>query len=672
MKGGKLRGKAKKLALAIFAVAGVGGLVFSAKLDDKWKEAALKTYVPPGQYDEFYVFFSGGFNGQIGVHGIPSGRNLRTIPVFSVNPENGYGYSEETKALLMTSHGWIPWDDTHHPELSQTNGVPDGRWLFINANNTPRVARIDLSEFRTVEIIEIPNSAGNHPSSFVTPNTEYITAPTRFSVPIPQKDYPIAEYKKWAKGTVTFIKVDNSPGEKNNRMSIAFQLLVPGFDYDLAHCGKGPSYGWCFFTSYNTEQAHTLLEINASQKDKDFILAVNWKRAEQCLAEGKGKKMKTLYYHNYVDPKTGIAKSEKKTEVTILLPKDCPGVAYFLPTPKSPHGVDVSPDGKYIVGNGKLSLNQPVHSFEKMVNAIKNKEFVGEIEGIPILKYDSILHCEVKNICLGPLHTEFDDKGYAYTSCFISSEVVKWDPKTCEVKDRIPVYYSIGHLVIPGGDSAKPWGKYLIAMNKITKDRYLPTGPELPHAAQLIDISGEKMKLLLDFPTHGEPHYAQMIPAELVVKRQKKIYDLEKNEHPYAVKSEEEAMKKGVVRKCDESGKCEVHIYMAAIRSHFTPDNIEGIKVGDVVYFHVTNIEQDWDIPHGFAMFGAKNSNILIMPGETLTLKWIPEKPGVYPFYCTDFCSALHQEMQGYVRVSPKDADVKLCWSLGDQKRCAE
>ena len=664
MKGGRFR----KVALAVAALAGLSVVFSQTKhLSKEWEEAAKRVYVPPGQYDEFYVFFSGGFNGQIGVHGIPSGRNLRMIPVFSVNPENGYGYSEETKAMLMTSHGFIPWDDSHHPELSQTNGVPDGRWLFINANNTPRVARIDLSEFRTVEIIEIPNSAGNHPSSFITQNTEYVTAATRFSVPIPQKDYPISDYKKWAKGTITFIKVDNSKGEKNNRMDIAFQLLVPGYDYDLAHCGKGPSHGWCFFTSYNTEQAHTLLEINASKKDKDFILAVNWKRAEQCLAEGKGKKMKTLYYHNYVDPKTGIAKSEKKTSVTILLPKDCPGVAYYLPTPKSPHGVDVSPDGEYIIGGGKLSVNQPIHSFSKMLKAIENKQFVGEAEGIPILKYEAVNHCEVKNICLGPLHTEFDGKGYAYVSCFISSEVVKYDYKACKVVDRIPVYYSIGHLVIPGGDSAKPWGKYLIAMNKITKDRYLPTGPELPHAAQLIDISGDKMKMLLDFPTHGEPHYAQMIPANLVTKHQKKIYELGKNKHPYAVKSEDEAIRKGVVRK----GR-EVHIYMSAIRSHFTPDNIEGIKVGDTVYFHVTNIEQDWDIPHGFAMFGADVPNILIMPGETLTIKWKPEKPGVYPFYCTDFCSALHQEMQGYVRVSPRNVKVKTCWWTGNKKRCAD
>jgi nitrous-oxide reductase len=93
------------------------------------------------------------------------------IPVFAVDPEKGWGYSEETKAMLNTSHGFVPWDDLHHPELSQTNGEIDGRWLFGNANNTPRVARLDLTTFRTAEIIELPNSAGNHSSPFITENT---------------------------------------------------------------------------------------------------------------------------------------------------------------------------------------------------------------------------------------------------------------------------------------------------------------------------------------------------------------------------------------------------------------------------------------------------------------------------------------------------------------------
>ncbi|MFN3939749.1 MAG: nitrous oxide reductase, partial [Chitinophagales bacterium] len=120
--------------------------------------AAEKVYVAPGQYDEFYLFASGGFSGQIGVYGLPSGRLLRVIPIFSVDAEKGYGFSEESKNMLNTSHGFVPWDDAHHPQLSQTNGEVDGKWIFINGNNTPRIARVDLTTFTTKEIIEIPNT----------------------------------------------------------------------------------------------------------------------------------------------------------------------------------------------------------------------------------------------------------------------------------------------------------------------------------------------------------------------------------------------------------------------------------------------------------------------------------------------------------------------------------
>ena len=616
--------------------------------------AASKVYVAPGEQDEFYTFMSGGFSGQVSVYGLPSGRLLRVIPVFSVDAEKGYGFNEETKPLLNTTYGFIPWDDSHHPELSQTDGVPDGRWLFINGNNTPRIARIDLSTFETVEIIEIPNTGGNHSSPFTTQNTEYVVAGTRFSVPFPQEDVALDTYKENFKGALSFISVDNESGE----MDLAFQILVPGYDYDLAHSGKGKSDGWTFFTTYNTEQSGTLKEVNASQNDKDYIAAVNWKKAEEYLAQGKAKDFPTSYMSNRYDESTQMATSETIESVKVLIPSECPGLIYYLPTPKSPHGVDVDPTGEYIVGNGKLSADLTVHSFDKMIAAIENEAFEGEVDGIPVLQFEEVTAGVVQSGGLGPLHTEFDANGNAYTTFFISSEVVKWKLGTWEVVDRVPCYYSVGHLVIPGGDSQKPWGKYMVAMNKITKDRYLPTGPELTQSAQLYDISGEKMELLLDFPTVGEPHYAQAIAADLVVSKSRKIYELGENNHPHAVKSEDETR---VVREGNV-----VRVYMTSIRSHFAPDNIEGIKVGDKVYFHLTNLEQDWDTPHGISVLGAQNAELLVMPGQTETLLWEPIKPGVFPFYCTDFCSALHQEMQGYIRVSERNANVPLKWSVGE------
>jgi nitrous-oxide reductase len=448
--------------------------------------------------------------------------------------------------------------------------------------------------------------------------------------------------------------------DNEGHMNIAFQILLPAFDYDLAHSGKGKSHGWTFFTTYNTEESHTLKEVNASQNDKDFIAAINWKKAEEYLAQGKGKDVPGAHMVNRYNEKTHMATSTEIKTVKVLTPEDCPGLVYFLPTPKSPHGVDVDPSGEYIVGSGKLSADLTVHSFTNMLSAIEENAFETTIEGIPVLQYDKVVAGVVARPGLGPLHTEFDDHGNAYTTFFISSEVVKWKLGTWEVLDRVPSYYSVGHLMIPGGDSRKPQGKYMVALNKITKDRYLPTGPEMNHSAQLFDISGDKMKLLLDFPTIGEPHYAQGISADRIAPKSKKFYPIEENEHQYRALGEKET-------KVERTGNV-VRIYMTSIRSHFSPDNIEGVKVGDEVYIHLTNLEQDFDVPHGLAIQGAQNSELLVMPGQTETMLWRPQREGVYAFYCTDFCSALHQEMQGYIRVSPANSNTPIKWSLGDEE----
>jgi nitrous-oxide reductase len=619
--------------------------------------AASKVYVAPGEYDEFYAFLSGGYSGQISVWGLPSARMLKVIPVFSQDPETGYGYSEETKALLETSYGFIPWDDSHHPHISQTDGDADGRWIFINGNNTPRIARIDLSTMETKEIIEIPNTGGNHASSFVTSNTEYVVGATRFSIPYEKDmDVPIEAYGEDFDGAISFVSVDPD----NGRMDLDFQILVPPYNYDLGRAGKGPSADWFFFTTYNTEKAHTMLEVQASRHDKDVIAAVNWRKAAELVEQGHGELVSAEYYHNYYDGDNGMAISTVNNDGVILLdPEEIDeDFIYFMPTPKSPHGVDIDPTGEYIVAGGKLATVIPVHSFSRMLEAIENEAFDEYRDGIPVLNYDATIAGEVENPGLGPLHTEFDGQGNAYTSVYISSEIVKFSLETFEVLDRIDAYYSIGHLMITGGDTRNPDAQYMLGLTKTAKDRYLPTGPKQNHPAQLYDISGDRMELLLDFATIGEPHYAQGIRADKIMENNKRIYELESNTHPYRTGAAD--------ARVERDGDI-VRVYMTSIRSHFRPDNIEGIRVGDTVYFHLTNVEQEWDVVHGLAIKGSNNAEILVVPGQTKTLKWEPKRPGIYPFYCTAFCSALHQEMQGYVRVSPADSDVPLSFGTGGQ-----
>ncbi len=577
-------------------------------------EAAVATYVAPGDLDEYYLFYSGGHSGNVFVAGIPSMRHIATIPVFTPYPSTGYGFDKGSREML----GEYTWGDVHHPALSETNGDYDGRWLFVNDNANNRVARIDLRDFKVKQILgPIPNVSGYHGGSFVTPNTEYILAASRFSVPLPKGTYaPVEEYATRYKGVVSGIAVDPKTGE----MSVGWQVLMPPFNFDLGDAGKGPSHGWAFWTSYNAERAIGKLEVTSTQRERDYIAAVNWKAAEQAIREGK---------FTMIDG------------VKVIDPKAVPGVVYLIPCSKSPHGVDVSPDGRYIIASGKLASITTVFNIEKILTAIQNKNFMGEEDGIPVLNYDAVKDAEV-NVGLGPLHTVFDDRGYAYTSLFVESAVAKWKLGTWEVVDKIPVSYNIGHLAAAEGDTVSPDGKYLVALNKLSHGRHLGVGPSQPESSQLIDISGEKMKLLYDAFTEPEPHYAQMIKADKL--KPIEVYPKEENTHPHAIWDVKDA-------KIERRGN-EVVVKMVAVRSSFEPWKIE-VNQGDKVIIHLTNIEQTTDELHGFAI-GEYNINVVVDPGETKTIEFVARKPGVFPYYCTNFCSALHQEMQGYLLVKPR------------------
>ncbi len=577
-------------------------------------EAAVATYVAPGDLDEYYLFYSGGHSGNIYVAGVPSMRHISTIPVFTPYPATGYGFDKESKEML----GGFTWGDAHHPSISETNGDYDGRWLFISDNANNRMARVDLRDFKVKQILgPIPNVSGNHCSSFVTPNTEYVLAGSRFSVPLPKGTYaPIEQYATTYKGVVAGITIDPKTGQ----MSVGWEILMPPFNYDLGDAGKGASNGWAFWTCYNSERATGKLEVTSTQKDRDYIAAVNWREAEKAIKENKFKMI-------------GGTK--------VIDPKDAPGVVYLLPCSKSPHGVDVSPDGKYIIGSGKLQSITTVYNIEKVQTTIQNKDFTGNEDGIPVLNYEHIKDAEV-NVGLGPLHTQFDDQGYAYTSLFVESAVAKWKLGTWEVVDKIPIMYNIGHLATAEGDTAHPNGKYLVALNKLSHGRHLSVGPSQPESTQLIDITGEKMKLLYDAFTEPEPHYSQLIKADKL--KPIEVYAKEENKNPNAIWDVKDA---SVTR-----ASSDVKIKMVAVRSSFEPNKIE-VNQGDKVTIHITNIEQTTDELHGFGL-SEYNINVVIDPGETKTIEFVANKPGVYPYYCTNFCSALHQEMQGYLLVKPK------------------
>jgi nitrous-oxide reductase len=575
--------------------------------------AAEKTYVPPGDLDQYYMFASGGHSGQVYIYGIPSMRHLTTIPVFTPYPATGYGFDDESKEML----GELTWGDVHHPALSETNGDYDGRWLFVNEMNG-RMARIDLRDFKTKQILgPVPNVSGNHGSSFITPNSEYAIMSSRFPVPIPKGTaVPVDRFATDYKGVAAGIKIDPKTGQ----MSVGWQVVLPPFDWDIGDAGKKVSDGWIFLTSYNSERATGKLEVTASQRDRDYIVAIDWRAAEKAAAEGKGDLI---------------------GGVKVLDPRKVPGLVYLMPCGKSPHGVDVSPDGKYVIGSGKLQGVTTAYNFEKVLTAIKNKDFIGDEDGIPVLKYESIKDAEVP-VGLGPLHTQFGPDGIAYTSLFVDSAIASWKLGTWEVIDKVPMSYSTGHLSAAEGDTVSPDGNWVVGLNKLSHGRHLSVGPSQPESSQLVDVSGEKMKLVYDAFTEPEPHYAQIIKADKL--KPIEVYTKEENKNPLAVWDVKDA---GVTRKGND-----VLVKLVAVRSTFTPQAIE-VTQGDTVKVAITNIEQTTDELHGFGLLDY-NINIVVDPGETKVVTFKANKPGVFPYYCTNFCSALHQEMQGYLVVNPK------------------
>ncbi|MCP5406256.1 MAG: Sec-dependent nitrous-oxide reductase [Chromatiaceae bacterium] len=611
-------------------------------LTEKDLLAAAKTYTPTGGRDEYIAFSSGGQSGQVIVYGIPSMRILKYIGVFTPEPWQGYGFDDESKAVLAQGRIQgrdIKFGDTHHPAFSETGGEYNGRYLFINDKANPRMAVIDLHDFETKQIVVNPFFKNEHGGAFVTPNTEYVMEAAQYAAPYGTDFVPLEEFNEQYRGGVTYWKFDDKIGRLDPSQSFTFEL--PPYSQDLSDAGKGASMGWGFTNSFcseryvgGIERGRPPFEAGCSQKDTDFLHITNWKKASELVAAGKVSKVNGSYL---IPMEQAVAE----------------GLVYLVPEPKSPHGVDVNPDGTHIIVSGKLDSHAWVYSWAKIQDAIANKKFEGtDPYGIPIISLKDALHKQVQ-VGLGPLHTQYDAKKcVVYTSIYVDSMVTKWDYCEGKVLDQLNIHYNIGHLVAMEGDSVSPDGKYLVSLNKLAIDRFNPVGPLHPQNHQLIDISGDKMQLLYDMPLPlGEPHYVVAIKAD-------KLKPAVRYQSGWDSRSDQrsEFRTRAGREKVERVGDT-VHVYGTLIRSHITPEIIE-VEEGDTVSLHFTNLERAEDETHGFALY-SQNVNLSVEPGKTVSATFTAEKAGVYPYYCTEFCSALHLEMQGYLLVKPKGYQAK-------------
>ena len=611
--------------------------------------AALETYMPSGRMDEYMMFASSGHAGQVFAIGVPSMRLFRTIAVFTPEPWQGYGFSEETKAVLAggdINGKKIHHGDTHHIALSETDGVYDGQFCFINEKVHGRIGVIDLEDFNTKQIVKNPLLVSEHGGCFVTPNTEYILEADQYSTPLGVGTYaPLSEFKDKYRGLVVFWKFDREKGRIVPEES--FGIETPPYMHDLADAGKGACEGFAFWNTFNTEMAtggildgNPPMEIGASQNDMDYMHVVNWKKAEQVVADGKAEQM-----NDFTVIRMDVAIDE--------------GLLFNLPEPKSPHGVDVTPNGEYIVVSGKLDPHVTVFSFAKIKEQIDGGEWDADEFGVPILDYESCLEAQVE-LGLGPLHTQYDDQGYAYTSLFLDSAVARWSlggsysDDGWKLVEKVPIHYNVGHISVAGGDTVEPDGDFLVALNKWSVDRFPPVGPLLPQNLQLMDIREDKpFRPLYDMPMgSGEPHYAQIIKTEKIKAIDAYPQDKEKVGWD-AITNDFHAQGIGAGAEKIERDGNKVTVHGTVWRSRITPDVVE-VNEGDEVTWYITNIEKAKDATHGFVL-GGQDISLSLEPGETETITFVADTPGVYPYYCTEFCSALHIEMAGYFLVKPAE-----------------
>ncbi|KZZ21769.1 TAT-dependent nitrous-oxide reductase, partial [Oleiphilus sp. HI0081] len=404
-------------ATTLVGGAGVAASTLTASMFSELAQAktaekmAASAHVGPGELDEYYGFWSGGHSGEVRILGLPSMRELMRIPVFNHESATGWGQTNESKAVMGESAKYFN-GDAHHPHMSMQDGRYDGKYVFINDKANTRVARIRCDIMKADKMIDVPNVQAIHGLRVQkVPHTKYIFCNGEYEIPLPNDGRDLDDPSKY------FSMFNVIDAEK---MEMAFQVIVDG---NLDNTDADYDGRFAASTCYNSENGVTLPEMISAERD--HVVVFDIPALEKAVQNGD---FKTIG-----DSKVPVINGRKGSKYT-----------RYIPVPKSPHGLNTSPNGEYFVANGKLSPTVSVIAIKKLASLFDDK----------IKPRDTIV--AEPELGLGPLHTAFDGRGNAYTTVFIDSQVVKWnvedaikayqDKKVNYIRQKLDVHYQPGHL----------------------------------------------------------------------------------------------------------------------------------------------------------------------------------------------------------------------------------
>ncbi len=590
-------------------------------LDDVKKErgltdadvlAAVKTFMPRGGRDEYFGIVGTGNSGTMIVYGIPSMRIYKYVGVFSPEPWQGYGFDDESSLMLKKASlddRIAEYGDMRFPAFAETNGLYNGKYAFFSDGANSRIALLGLDDFETKQVLSHPLFLNCYPGVAVTQNTEYVVQtsqyPSAWGKSLDPRDF---------KSGVTFWHFED-PQEASKSGHIGRMLKEQSFTVEL------PSFTLGYFDAGKFSSDGYITGV-ADKDGKHYVYLVNYKNLN-------GLKRNSVNNFDVI-PFDEAVKANAVAMIEI---------------PYAAKSVKVTPKGKYFIAVGDDAY---VFDFAKVKDAFANKKFSGKVNGVPLIAANDVKHGSVK-LGNGVVDIAFDFRpNTAYASAFDDKKVVRWNYENLKKGKEVALDFKPGYLMTPQGMSAEPHSNYLTVVDKEgLYDKLVSVGPTRPSFQHLIDISSDDMA---DIYTMTLPQ-ANMYGSVSVLRTT--IKPIIRYPTGTNTRTGETSRYKTVagMEKVERQGN-RVHVFGTLIRSHITPEIVE-VNEGDIVTFHLTNLELAEDETHGFTIdtYGKHGS---FEPGKTASLTFVADRPGAFPYYCTEFCSALHLEMEGILMVKPK------------------